>query len=136
MKLSKLAGERFREKPADCIVDSHAFLIRGGYLKYVANGIFSSLLPLKRITQKIERILREEMDAIDGQEVQLPVVMPASLWQQSGRYESIGSELVRFQDRNSSSRSGHDTRGSSRLAGPGIRKQLCEISLYGVPDSD
>ncbi len=101
MKLSKLAGERFREKPADCIVDSHAFLIRGGYLKYVANGIFSSLLPLKRITQKIERILREEMDAIDGQEIQLPVVMPASLWQQSGRYESIGSELVRFQDRNS-----------------------------------
>ena len=102
MKLEKLVGNRFRERPSDCVVDSHAFMVRGGYLKYVANGIFSSYTPLKRVTQKIEKILREEMDAIDGQEVQFPVVMPASLWQESGRYESIGQELVRFQDRNGS----------------------------------
>ena len=69
-------------------------------MKYVANGIFSSYMPLKRITRKIEQIIREEMDAIDGQEVSFPVVMPASLWQESGRYESIGSELLRFTDRN------------------------------------
>lgn len=102
MKLEKLAGSRFREKPSDCVVDSHALMVRGGYVKQVANGIFSSYLPLKRVTRKIEAILREEMDAIDGQEVQFPVVMPASLWQESGRYESIGRELARFTDRNGS----------------------------------
>ncbi len=102
MKLEKLVGERFRERPSDCIVDSHAFMVRGGYLKYVANGIFSSNMPLKRVTRKIEQILREEMDAIDGQEVQFPVVMPAALWQESGRYESIGKEMARFNDRNGS----------------------------------
>ena len=102
MKLDKLVGERFKEKPADCSVDSHAFMVRGGYLKYVANGIFSSFMPLKRVTKKIERIMREEMDAIDGQEVQFPVVMPASMWQESGRYKSIGKEMARFNDRNDS----------------------------------
>lgn len=76
MKLEKLVGERFRERPSDCIVDSHALMMRGGYMKYVANGIFSSYMPLKRVTRKIEQIIREEMDAIDGQEVQFPVVMP------------------------------------------------------------
>ncbi len=99
MKLEKLVGERFRERPSDCVVDSHALMVRGGYLKYVASGIFSSYMPLKRVTRKIEQIIREEMDAIDGQEVQFPVVMPASLWQESGRYDSIGKELVRFNDR-------------------------------------
>ena len=102
MKIEKLVGDRFRERPSDCIVDSHAFMVRGGYLKYVANGIFSSYTPLKRVTGKIEQIIREEMDAIDGQEVQFPVVMPASLWQESGRYESIGKEMARFNDRSGS----------------------------------
>ena len=102
MKLDKLVGERFKEKPADCSVESHALMVRGGYIKYVANGIFSSTMPLKRITKKIENIIREEMDKIDGQEVQFPVVMPAGLWSESGRYESIGKELVRFSDRNNS----------------------------------
>lgn len=100
MKLEKLVGDRFKQRPSDCQIDSHALMVRGGYIKYVANGIFSSFMPLKRTTRKIEQIIREEMDAIDGQEVMFPVVMPASLWQESGRYESIGSELLRFTDRN------------------------------------
>ena len=102
MKLDQLVGERFKERPADCVIDSHALMLRGGYMKYVANGIFSSYPPLRRILRKIEAIVREEMDAIDGQEVQFPVTLPASLWQESGRYESVGSELLRFQDRNNS----------------------------------
>lgn len=102
MKLEKLVGERFKEKPADCVVDSHALMIRGGYIKPVANGIFSQYTPLKRVCQKIEKIIREEMDAIDGQEVLFPVVLPATLWDESGRYESVGSELLRFTDRNNS----------------------------------
>ena len=100
MKIEKLVGERFKEKPSDCVIDSHALMLRGGYMKNVANGIYSSFMPLRRITKKIENIIREEMDAIDGQEVQFPVVMPASLWEESGRYSSIGSELLRFTDRN------------------------------------
>ncbi len=100
MKLEKLVGERFKERPADCVIDSHAIMVKGGYIKYMANGIYSSYLPLRRIVRKIEQILREEMDKIDGQEVQFPVVMPASRWDEPGRYDSIGDELLRFTDRN------------------------------------
>lgn len=99
MKLINLVGDRFKERPSDCLIDSHALMVRGGYIKYVANGIFSNFPPLKRVTRKIEQIIREEMDKIDGQEVMFPVVMPASMWEESGRYTSIGAEMVRFTDR-------------------------------------
>lgn len=102
MKLDKLVGERFKEKPSDCVIESHALMMRGGYMKDVAKGIYSQFMPLKRICQKIEKIIRDEMDAIDGQEVLFPVALPASLWDESGRYESVGSELLRFSDRNGS----------------------------------
>ena len=102
MKLKNLVSQRFKERPADCLIDSHALMIRGGYMKYVANGIYSELPALRRVTFKIEAIIREEMNAIDGQEVLFPIVMPAELWQESGRYDSIANELVRFQDRNQS----------------------------------
>ncbi|MBR4305124.1 MAG: proline--tRNA ligase [Clostridia bacterium] len=102
MKLDKLCGERFKEWPSDCVVDSHALMIRGGYMKPMANGIFSLYMPLKRVTRKIEQIIREEMDAIDGQEVMFPVCMPANIWQESGRYDSIGKEMMRFNDRTGS----------------------------------
>lgn len=102
MKLDKLAGDRFKERPSDCVIDSHALMIRGGYMKNMANGIYSQFPPLRRVTSKIEHIIREEMDAIDGQEVLFPVTMPGSLWEESGRYESVGSELLRFTDRNHS----------------------------------
>ena len=102
MKLKNLVSQRFKERPADCLIDSHALMLRGGFMKYVGNGIYSELPALRRVISKIEAIIREEMDAIDGQEVLLPVVMPAELWQESGRYDSIANELVRFQDRNKS----------------------------------
>ncbi len=101
MKVAKLVGDRFKERPADCEIDSHALMLRGGYMRYVANGIYSLYTPLRRITRKIEQIIREEMDAIDGQEVLFPVVLPASLREESGRYTSVGSELLCFKDRNS-----------------------------------
>ena len=99
MKVSKMLGERFKDAPKDCVIESHALMMRGGYMKYVGNGIYSLFTPTKRITSKIERIIREEMDRIDGQEVMFPVVMPATLWEESGRYTSIGSEMARFKDR-------------------------------------
>ena len=102
MKVANLVGSRFKERPADCVIDSHALMLRGGYMKNVGNGIFSEFPALRKVTKKIENIIREEMDAIDGQEVLFPVVMPAELWDESGRYDSVGSELLRFTDRNKS----------------------------------
>ena len=57
MKIDKLCGERFKERPSDCVIDSHALMVRGGYMKGVANGIYSSYMPLRRITRKIENII-------------------------------------------------------------------------------
>lgn len=102
MKLKNLVGLRFKERPADCVIDSHAFSMRGGYVKYVSNGIYSLYPPMKRITSKIENIIRQEMDAYDCQEVLFPVVLPGSLWEESGRYDSVGAELLRFEDRTGS----------------------------------
>ncbi len=97
MKVSQLLGERFKERAFE--IESQNLMTRGGYMKLVGNGIYSLFMPTKRIQNKIEQILREEMDAIDGQEVLFPVVMPATLWQSSGRWESVGKELLRFKDR-------------------------------------
>ena len=99
MLLSKLVGERTKNNPSDATAASHILLVRAGYMKMVANGIWSLAMPAKRITKKIENIIREEMDKIDGQEVLFPVVMPKELWEESGRYYSIGDEMVRFKDR-------------------------------------
>jgi len=99
MKFSAMLTKRFKDTPADCQIASHIFMIRGGYIKNVGNGIYSLFPVTKRITSKIEAILREEMDKIDGQEVLFPVAMPAGIWRESGRYDSIASELVRFKDR-------------------------------------
>ena len=103
MKLANLVGERFKERPSDCVIESHALCVKGGYIKYVANGIYSLYPPMKRITAKIENIIREEMDAVDCQEVLFPVVLPGALWEESGRFTSVGDELLRFKDRNDTS---------------------------------
>ncbi|MCQ2511265.1 MAG: proline--tRNA ligase, partial [Lachnospiraceae bacterium] len=103
MKLKNLVGDRFKERPSDCVIESHALSVRGGYVKYVANGIYSLYPPMKRVTAKIENIIRQEMDSADCQEVLFPVVLPGSLWEESGRFTSVGEELLRFKDRNDSS---------------------------------
>ena len=100
MRMSKMLGRRIKEDPKDAKTISHKYLVRGGYIRPVSAGIYS-ILPLgERIILKIENIIREEMNRIDGQEVKMPVVLPADLWQESGRYESVGQELLRFRDRN------------------------------------
>lgn len=102
MKVSKIIGERFKETPSDSSTISHSFLIRGGYIKQMSSGIFSNYYPLNKIMKKIEKILCDSMNELEGQEVKLPVVMPAELWKKSQRYYTIGSELIRFKDRNKS----------------------------------
>jgi prolyl-tRNA synthetase len=98
--MSKLVGRKIKDDPKDATTASHKLLIRGGYVRPVSAGIYS-LLPLaKRIIDKIEAIIREEMDGVEGQEVLMPVVLPAELWNESGRLETVGTELLRFNDRN------------------------------------
>jgi len=99
MKVSSLLGERLKSVSDDISIESQLLMLKGGYIKNVGNGIYSLFPPAQRISRKIQNIIREEMDAIDGQEVLFPVVMPASLWQESGRYYSIGAEMARFKDR-------------------------------------
>ncbi len=103
MRMSQLVGRRYKEWPGEATLKSHGFLLRGGYARQVANGIYSLLPPGLRVCRKIEAILREEMDRIGGQETLMPVVTPRELWEESGRYGAVGKELVRFTDR-----TGHD----------------------------
>lgn len=99
MRMSNLFNQTLRDAPADTQAASHELLVRAGYIRPLATGIYS-LLPLGlRSVRKIERIIRHEMDGIGGQEVLLPLVQPAELWRESGRYYKIDAELSRFKDR-------------------------------------
>jgi len=99
MRLSRLFFITLRDDPADVEMASARLLLRAGYLRQLGTGIFS-LLPLGfRVQQRIEQVIREEIDAIGGQEMEMPVVHPASLWRASGRYDKIGPEMARFTDR-------------------------------------
>ncbi len=99
MLLSKLCSLRTKEVPSDAKMISHKLLLRAGYMKQVANGIYTLTALGQKACLNIENIIRAEMNKLDGQEVKFPVVMPKELWDLSGRYSSIGSEMVRFEDR-------------------------------------
>ncbi|MEW6094217.1 MAG: proline--tRNA ligase [Chloroflexota bacterium] len=103
MKLSQLFGQTLRDAPAEAEVASHSLLMRAGFIRPLGAGIFSYLHLAKRSMQKIESILREELDKIGGQEISMPVVHPAEVWKETGRWYQIGSEMGRFKDKN-----GHD----------------------------
>ena len=99
MRLSRLFFATLRDDPADAEMTSHRLLVRAGYVRQLGAGIYS-LLPLGfRVQQRIEQVIREEIDAIGGQEMEMPVVHPADLWRRSGRYAKIGPEMARFKDR-------------------------------------
>jgi len=99
MRLSQLFFATLRDDPAEAEMASHRLLVRAGYVRQLGAGIYS-LLPLGfRVQQRIEQVIREEIDAIGGQEMEMPVVHPADLWRRSGRYAKIGPEMARFTDR-------------------------------------
>ena len=99
MRFSKLLIPTLKETPAEAEVASHQLMVRAGMIRKVAAGIYS-LLPLGlRVLRNVERIVREELDAAGAQEVELPVVIPAELWQESGRWDLYGKELLRIRDR-------------------------------------
>lgn len=99
MRMSRLFSQTLREAPADAEVASHILLMRAGFLRQLASGIFSYLPLALRSIRKIEQIIRQEMEAIGGQEISMPVVHPADLWKETGRYYDIDAELSRFRDR-------------------------------------
>ena len=99
MRLSKLFFTSLRDDPADAEMASHRLLVRAGYVRQLGSGLYS-LLPLgHRVSQRVEQVVREEMDRIGSQEMSMPVVHPADIWRASGRYDAIGPELARFKDR-------------------------------------
>jgi len=98
MKLSHLFGETLREAPADAEFVSHQLLVRAGYIRQLGAGIFSYLPLARRVMDKIENIMRDEMNAIGGQELTMPVVHPAEIWKETGRWYAIGSEMGRMKD--------------------------------------
>lgn len=99
IRVSHLFGTTLRDVPADADIESHALLLRAGYVRQLAAGIFSYLPLAWRSLRKIDQVLREEMDRIGGQELNMPVVHPAELWQATGRWYDIDETMARFQDR-------------------------------------
>jgi prolyl-tRNA synthetase len=100
MHLSRLFSQTLRDAPGDAEVISHKLLLRAGFIRQLGAGIFSYLPLARRSLTKIENIMRHEINAIGGQEVTMPVVQPADLWQETGRWYQIGSEMGRFKDKN------------------------------------
>lgn len=103
MRLSNLFSQTLRENPADAEFASHQLLVRAGFIRQLGSGIFTYMPLAYRVLERVKRILREEMEAIGGQELLMPVVQPADIWKESRRYYQIGSEMGRFTDR-----SGHE----------------------------
>ncbi len=100
MRMSRLFTRTLRERPAGSENAGYEFLLRAGYIQQLASGIFTSLPLSFRSLQKIEQIIREEMEQIGGLEIRMPVVNPAEIWKETGRWFSIDREMGRFQDRN------------------------------------
>jgi prolyl-tRNA synthetase len=117
MRLSRAFIPTLKESPADAQVVSHVLLVRGGFIRKVAAGIYN-FLPLGwRVVKKVEDIVRDEMTRAGAQEVLMPAAVPAELWQESGRWDKYGPELLRFKDR----------KGGDFLIGPTHEEVIVEM---------
>ncbi len=99
MKMSNLYAPTLREVPAEAEIPSHQLMLRAGMIRKAAGGVYSYLPLAWRTLRKIEQIVREEMDAKGGQEIAMPIVQPAEIWQQTGRWAVYGDEMFRLKDR-------------------------------------
>lgn len=99
MKLSKSVWQTYKEVPADAEIPSHQLMVRAGLIHKLGSGLYSYMPFAYKTIRKIENIVREEMDAVDGQEILMTVVTPGELWQESGRWEKMGGEMLRFPDK-------------------------------------
>ena len=99
MRLSELPINTLKEVPADADVVSHQLMLRAGLIRRLTAGLYTWLPMGLRVLRKVERIIREEMDRAGALEVLMPTIQPAELWQESGRWQQYGPELLRLQDR-------------------------------------
>jgi len=99
MRMSKLFVQTLREFPSDAEVVSHKLLVRAGFIRKLAMGVYNYLPLMWRVLKKVENIVREEMDKAGAQELLMPFVQPKELWEESGRWGAYGAELMRLQDR-------------------------------------
>ncbi|WP_196594106.1 proline--tRNA ligase [Pectinatus sottacetonis] len=99
MYASKLYAPTLREVPAEAEIPSHQLMLRAGFIRKAAGGVYTYLPLAWRTLRKIEAIIREEMDAADGQEIAMPIMQPSELWKESGRWEVFGEEMFKFNDR-------------------------------------
>jgi prolyl-tRNA synthetase len=99
MRMSKLFVTTLRDNPAEAEVVSHQLLVRAGYIRRLANGVYSYLPLMWRVMRKVEQIVREEMDRSGAQELLMPILQPAELWQSSGRWDVYGPLMMRVKDR-------------------------------------
>lgn len=100
MRMSKLFVTTLRETPADAEVASHRLLVRAGFIRRLTSGVYNYLPLMWRVLKKVENIVREEMDAAGAQELLMPILQPAELWLESGRWDVYGKNLMRLKDRN------------------------------------
>jgi prolyl-tRNA synthetase len=100
MRWSKSLIPTLKEDPADAEAVSHKLMIRAGLVRQLAAGVYVYLPLGQRVMDKVNAVVREEINAIGGQEISMPVIQPAELWQASGRWEAIGDEMFRLKDRN------------------------------------
>src|SRR5215211_1200018 len=123
MRLSRLFARTLREDPAEAEVSSHRLLLRAAFIRKTAAGIYT-IMPLGlRTTSKIERIVREEMDAAGAQELRMPIVLPAEPWRATGRYEAYGDLMFRLRDRH----------GREFILGPTQEEVVAELAHQELP---
>jgi prolyl-tRNA synthetase len=99
MKLSKSFWQTYKETPSDAEIPSHQLLMRAGFIQKETGGIYSYLPMAVRVIEKIKNIIREELNNIDSQELLMNMVTPSEVWKESGRWDTMGPEMLRFQDR-------------------------------------
>ncbi|TCS77392.1 proline--tRNA ligase [Pectinatus cerevisiiphilus] len=99
MRASKLYAPTLREVPAEAEIPSHQLMLRAGFIRKAAGGVYTYLPLAWRTLRKIEQIIREEMDAAGGQEIAMPIMQPSELWKESGRWEVFGEEMFKLKDR-------------------------------------
>ena len=122
MRMSKLFVQTLREFPADAEVISHKLLVRAGYIRKLTNGVYNFLPLMWRVLKKVENIVREEMDSAGAQELLMPFVQPSELWQESGRWDVYGKELMRLKDRH----------GREMCLGPTHEEVITSIAREGI----
>ena len=129
MRSSELLIATLKETPADAEVISHQLMLRAGLIRKLASGLYTWLPMGLRVLRKIEAIVRDEMNNAGAQEVLMPVVQPAELWEASGRWEQYGAELLRIDDREHSA--AHGAANGVHGYGAGAVHALWAANLLG-----